>query len=56
MLINWIYENVPYHLTDPQDLVKALDFCALADIYRKRISTPSTGRCYVTLLTSCPLV
>ncbi len=28
---------MPYHLTDPQDLVKALDFLSLADIYRKRI-------------------
>jgi replication factor C large subunit len=37
MLFNWIYENVPYHFTDPHDLVKALDFLSLADIYRKRI-------------------
>lgn len=37
MLFNWIYENTPYHLTDPHDLVKAMDFLALADIYRKRI-------------------
>jgi replication factor C large subunit len=37
MLFNWIYENTPHHLTDPQDLVKAMDYLALADIYRKRI-------------------
>jgi replication factor C large subunit len=37
MLFNWIYENTPYHLTDPHDLVKAMDYLALADIYRKRI-------------------
>lgn len=37
MLFHWVYENVPYHLTDPHDLVKALDAIALADIYRKRI-------------------
>ncbi|UCC58980.1 MAG: replication factor C large subunit [Candidatus Bathyarchaeum sp.] len=37
MLFNWIYENAPYHLTDPHDLVKAMDSLALADIYRKRI-------------------
>jgi replication factor C large subunit len=37
MLFNWIYENTPYHITDPQDLVKAMDYLALADIYRKRI-------------------
>ena len=37
MLFNWIYENAPYHLTDPSDLVKAMDSLALADIYRQRI-------------------
>lgn len=37
MLFNWIYENTPHHLTDPHDLVKAIDYLALADIYRKRI-------------------
>jgi replication factor C large subunit len=37
MLFNWIYENTPYHMTDPHDLTKAMDYLALADIYRKRI-------------------
>jgi replication factor C large subunit len=37
MLFQWIYENVPYHLTDPHDLVKATDALSLADIYRGRI-------------------
>ena len=37
MLFHWIYENVPYHLTDPHDLTKALDALSLADIYRRRI-------------------
>lgn len=37
MLFQWIYENVPYHLTDPQDLTKAMDALSLADIYRGRI-------------------
>jgi replication factor C large subunit len=37
MLFNWIYENTPYHITDPHDLVNAMDYLALADIYRKRI-------------------
>jgi replication factor C large subunit len=37
MLFHWIYENTPYHITDPHDLVKAMDYLALADIYRKRI-------------------
>lgn len=37
MLFNWIYENTPYHITDPHDLTKAMNSLALADIYRKRI-------------------
>jgi len=37
MLFQWIYENVPYHLTDPHDLTKAMDALSLADIYRGRI-------------------
>lgn len=37
MLFQWVYENVPYHLTDPQDLAKAMDALSLADIYRRRI-------------------
>ncbi len=37
MLFHWVYENAPYHLTDPHDLVKAMNSIALADIYRQRI-------------------
>jgi replication factor C large subunit len=37
MLFHWIYENAPYHLTDPHDLVKAMNSLSLADIYRQRI-------------------
>ena len=37
MLFQWIYENVPYHLTDPHDLTEAMDALSLADIYRRRI-------------------
>jgi len=37
MLFHWVYENAPYHLNDPHDLVKAMDSLALADIYRQRI-------------------
>jgi replication factor C large subunit len=37
MLFQWIYENVPYHLTDPHDLAKAMEALSLADIYRGRI-------------------
>jgi len=37
MLFEWIYENVPAHLTDPHDLAKAMDALSLADVYRGRI-------------------
>jgi replication factor C large subunit len=37
MLFEWIYENVPYHLTDSGDLARAMDSLATADLYRGRI-------------------
>jgi replication factor C large subunit len=37
MLFEWIYENVPRHFTDPQDLARAIDALSLADVYRGRI-------------------
>jgi replication factor C large subunit len=37
MLFEWIYENVPDHLTDPHDLALAMDALAIADVYRGRI-------------------
>ncbi|MBS7659412.1 MAG: replication factor C large subunit [Candidatus Bathyarchaeia archaeon] len=37
MLFEWIYENVPSHITDPHDLARAMDALSLADIYRGRI-------------------
>lgn len=37
MLFEWIYENVPAHLTDPHDLVNAMEALSTADIYRGRI-------------------
>jgi len=37
MLFEWIYENLPYHLRDPQDLANAIDSLATADLYRGRI-------------------
>ena len=37
MLFEWIYENVPAHLTDPHDLVRAMDALSMADVYRGRI-------------------
>ncbi len=39
MLFEWIYENVPAHLTDPHDLAKAMDALSMADVYRGRIRT-----------------
>ncbi|MEM3761036.1 MAG: replication factor C large subunit [Candidatus Bathyarchaeia archaeon] len=37
MLFEWIYENVPAHLTDTHDLAKAMDALSMADVYRGRI-------------------
>ena len=37
MLFEWIYENVPAHLTDPNDLANAMDALSIADLYRGRI-------------------
>ena len=37
MLFEWIYENVPEHLTDLHDLAKAMDALSIADVYRGRI-------------------
>ncbi len=37
MLFQWIYENVPYQLTDPHDLATAMDYLSLADLYKGRI-------------------
>jgi replication factor C large subunit len=37
MLFEWIYENVPAHLTDPHDLADAMDALSIADVYRGRI-------------------
>lgn len=37
MLFEWIYENLPYHLRDPNDLAKAMNSLATADLYRGRI-------------------
>jgi replication factor C large subunit len=39
MLFEWIYENVPYHFTDPRDLAKAMESLAMADFYRGKIRT-----------------
>lgn len=37
MLFQWIYENVPAHLSDPHDLARAMDALSMADVYRGRI-------------------
>jgi len=44
MLFEWIYENVPAHLTDPHDLANAMNALSIADVYRGRIrSTQDWG-------------
>lgn len=37
MLFEWVYENVPEHLTDPHDLARAMDALSMADVYLGRI-------------------
>jgi len=37
MLFEWIYENIPEHLSDPNDLARAMNMMSLADVYRGRI-------------------
>jgi replication factor C large subunit len=37
MLFEWIYENVPAHMSDPHDLADAMNALAIADVYRGRI-------------------
>ncbi len=37
MLFEWVYENVPAHLTEPHDLAEAMNALSLADVYRGRI-------------------
>ncbi len=37
MLFQWVYENVPAHLTDPHDLASAMNALSMADVYRGRI-------------------
>jgi len=37
MFLEWVYENLPYHVKDPKELAAVMDMLALADIYRGRI-------------------
>ncbi len=39
MLFEWIYENLPHHLSSRKDLSNALDALSRADIYFKRAQT-----------------
>jgi len=39
MLFEWIYENAPHQLSDPEDLSAALDALSRADIYFRRVRT-----------------
>lgn len=38
MLFEWIYENVPAHLTHPHDLAEAMNALSMADVFRGRIA------------------
>jgi len=37
MLLEWVYENIPYHIKNPHELAAAMDALSKADIYRGRI-------------------
>jgi len=39
MLLEWVYENLPYHVKDPKELAATMGMLALADIYRGRIAS-----------------
>jgi len=55
MLLEWIYENLPYHVKDPKELAAAMEMLALADIYRGRISTTQNWglmRYYIDFMTA----
>ncbi|KYH41563.1 MAG: replication protein C [Candidatus Bathyarchaeota archaeon B63] len=44
MLLEWIYENLPYHIKDPGELASAMDMLSLADVYRGRIAATQDWR------------
>jgi len=55
MLLEWIYENLPYHVKDPKELAATMEMLALADIYRGRIAATqdwSLMRYYVDFMTA----
>jgi len=55
MLLEWIYENLPYHVKDPKELAATMEMLALADIYRGRISTTqnwSLMKYYIDFMTA----
>ena len=37
MLFEWIYENAPSHVQDPEDLARVMEALAKADLYRSRV-------------------
>ena len=55
MLLEWIYENLPYHVKDPEELAATMEMLALADVYRGRIATTqdwSLMRYYIDFMTA----
>jgi len=39
MLFEWIYENAPSHVQDPEDLARVMEALAKADLYRSRVKS-----------------
>jgi replication factor C large subunit len=44
MFLEWIYENLPYHVGTPKELAATMDMLAQADIYRGRIRSTQNWR------------
>jgi DNA polymerase III delta prime subunit len=47
MLFEWIYENLPSHISHPLDLAEAMDALSKADVLRKKAKTDSVYTEYI---------
>ena len=55
MLLEWIYENIPYHVKNPKELAAVMEMLALADVYRGRATASqdwSLMRYYIDFMTA----
>ena len=55
MLLEWIYENIPYHVKNPKELAAVMEMLALADVYRGRATSSqdwSLMRYYIDFMTA----